>query len=123
MKKAAGTYKECRDKPVHLVTETSRPQPPAYLTPEAKVVWFEEIDRVMKVGTCELDSSLFARYCSLEALVREIFHAGDAPPTSQVVELRKTGEVLGIAGAPSRALRGTAAPQETVNPFAPLRRA
>ena len=50
-KKLAGTYKESRDKPVHLVNETSLPKAPAYLTPEAKVVWHEEIERVGTVNS------------------------------------------------------------------------
>ena len=120
-KKLAGTYKESRDKPVHLVNETSLPKAPAYLTPEAKVIWHEEIERVTKAGTCELDSSLFARYCSLEANCRDQFNAGETPRSAFLSELRKTGELLGIAGAPSRAQRGKA-PDPVVNPFAALSR-
>ena len=122
VKIAAGTYQSCRDKPVHLIIEASQPQAPDYLTAEAKAVWHEEISRVTRAGTCELDSSLFARYCSLEAIVRATFGAGETPRAAYLVELRKAGEILGIAGAPSRALRGTAPAAKPTNPFMALKR-
>ncbi|WP_379921722.1 hypothetical protein [Erythrobacter sp. R86502] len=122
VKIAQGTYQACRDKPVHLITNTSVPVAPDYLTPEAKVIWAEEIDRVTSAGTCELDSSLFARYCSLESLVRAEFAQGIVPRAAYLSELRKAGEILGIAGVSSRALRGKPIETKSGNPFAAMKR-
>lgn len=122
VKIAQGTYQACRDKPLHLITNTSAPVAPDYLTLEAKAIWTEEIDRVTSSGTCELDSSLFARYCSLESLVRAEFAQGVVPRAAYLSELRKAGEILGIAGVSSRALRGTLLETKNSSPFAPLKR-
>ena len=70
-KGARGTLKPYRDDGrTELMVPGSPPAQPDYLTAEAIDVWQEEIGRVMAAGVAEIDSSLFARYCSLEALVR-----------------------------------------------------
>jgi hypothetical protein len=111
-KQAKGTYQACRDKPQHLIIDFSAPVMPGYLTPEAQNVWHEEIDRVVQAGIASLDSSFFADYCALAALTRATFRLGQLPQAAQLTELRKRGEILGIAGPSSRALRGTASGQE-----------
>ena len=116
-KQAKGTYQECRDKPVHLVIEHAAPIIPGYLTPAAQDVWHEEIDRVIKAGIGELDSSFFADYCCLAAITRSQFAKGDLPNAAQLTELRRRAEVLGIAGPSSRALRGTPSTTSS-NPWA-----
>ncbi len=93
---------------------------PDYLSDAARAVWFEELDRVTQSGTSDLDSSLFADYCCLAAIVRETFRTGGEPKGNQLVELRKQRELLGIGGAPSRAQRGTKAQAKPNNPFADL---
>lgn len=103
-----------------LVVPGSPPMMPEYLTPKAQIVWQEEIGRVMSVGVVEVDSSLFARYCSLEALVRQSLEAGaEPPPAAYLTELRRMGELLGIAGRKSR-VGGKVGddPTKTTNPFA-----
>lgn len=120
-KKAVGSYRPCRDNPnVIIPASTEPPQMPDYLTADAKTVWFEELDRVTRSGTSELDSSLFADYCCLAAIVRAAFKAGETPKGNQLVELRKQRELLGIGGAPSRAQRGKVAEPDQSNPFASL---
>lgn len=120
-KKAVGSYRPCRDDPrIILPTNAAPPQMPDYLTDEAKAVWFEELDRVTQSGTSILDSSLFADYCCLAAIVREAFKTGEMPKGNQLVELRKQRELLGIGGAPSRAQRGKVAEPDQSNPFASL---
>jgi len=86
----------------------------------AQEVWHEELDRVTQSGTSSLDSSLFADYCCLAAIVRATFKAGEVPKGNQLVELRKQRELLGIGGAPSRAQRGKVAEPDTRNEFAKL---
>lgn len=120
-KKANGSYRPCRDDPnIIIPTSAAPPVMPDYLSAEAQAVWHEELERVTKSGTSDLDSSLFADYCCLAAIVRAAFKAGEVPKGNQLVELRKQRELLGIGGAPSRAQRGTKAQAEPNNPFADL---
>lgn len=120
-KKAVGSYRPCRDDPTILIPASATPpQMPDYLTADAQAVWFEELDRVTQSGTSDLDSSLFADYCCLAAVVRATFKAGEVPKGNQLVELRKQRELLGIGGAPSRAQRGKVAEPDTRNEFAKL---
>lgn len=116
---AQGTYQACRDKPKHLVINAPPPLMPSYLPTEAQDVWHEEIDRVVLAGTNELDSSIFARYCVIEAQFRSIILSGGHVQAAQSTELRRLAELLGIGGAPSRHDRGTPAVEPT-NEFAAL---
>jgi len=120
-KKAVGSYRPCRDDPTIILSmNVAPPLMPDYLTAEAQAIWHEEIERVTQSGTSDLDSSLFADYCCLAAMVRSAFKAGEVPKGNQLVELRKQRELLGIGGAPSRAQRGKVAEPDTRNEFAKL---
>lgn len=118
-KAARGTSQKVRDAGrTELVVPGSPPLMPDYLTAEAIDVWQEEIGRVMSAGTAEIDSSLFARYCSLEALVRQAFRAeGEPPPAAYLTVLRQYAELLGIAGRKSRVGKVTDDPTKNANPF------
>lgn len=86
-----------------MVVPGNPPIAPDYLTAEAIDVWQEAIGRVMSAGVTEVDSALFARYCSLEALVRKAFNAGgEPPPAAYLTVLRQHEELLRIAGPKSR---------------------
>lgn len=78
------------------------PIPPAYLTAEAKLVWAEEVRRVTACGATSADSSLFARYCEMEATFRVGVMGGELPKAALLTELRRSAELLGIAGIRSR---------------------
>ncbi|KXU30660.1 hypothetical protein A0J57_20165 [Sphingobium sp. 22B] len=120
-KQAVGSYRPCRDNPnIIIPTSVAPPVMPDYLGAEAQAVWHEELERVTQSGTSVLDSSLFADYCCLAAIVRETFRSGGEPRGNQLVELRKQRELLGIGGAPSRAQRGKVAEPDQSNPFASL---
>jgi hypothetical protein len=101
-KLARGTLRKDRDGAQPLVGQVvgsgEPPIVPDYLAPSAREIWLEELPRVMVGGVAELDSSLFARYCSLEALARAAFMAGEPPPAAYLTELRRMSELLGIAG-------------------------
>lgn len=114
-----GTLRPDRDGPgpVQLVTAGNPPIVPDYLSPAAQEIWLEEIGRVMLSGVTEQDSSLFATYCSTEALVRAAFIAGEPPPAAYLTELRRMRELLGIAGPRVRTGAKNGATQ-TENPFA-----
>jgi len=117
-KVARGTLQPCRDASrQEIIVPGSPPAQPDYLTPGAIDVWQEEIGRVMSTGVVEIDSSLFARYCSIEALIRKAFEAGAPPPAAYLTEARRMGELLGIAGRKSRVGKVTDDPSKQANPF------
>lgn len=116
-----GTLQPVRDAGrTEMVVPGSPPAMPEYLTPRAIEVWQEEIGRVMAAGTVEIDSSLFARYCSLEALVRQAFNTPDAdlPTAAYLTVLRQYAELLGIAGRKSRVGKVADGSTQSANPFA-----
>lgn len=96
--KAAGGVAVLGKSDVSLVAAGEAPMMPDYLSPAAQEIWQEELPRVMMTGVAEFDSSILARYCATEALVRAAFMAGEPPPAAYLVELRRTAELLGIAG-------------------------
>lgn len=99
-KEKRGTLRKDRDGdgPVQLIMAGDPPMMPDYLAPAAQEIWMEEISRVMIAGISEQDSSLFATYCSTEALARAAFISGEPPPAAYLSELRRMRELLGIAG-------------------------
>lgn len=118
-KAARGTLQPCRDGgKAEILVPGSPPAQPDYLTPGAVDVWQEEIGRVMATGVVEIDSSLFARYCSLEALIRKAFESGVPPPAAYLTEARRMAELLGIAGRKSRVGKVADDPIKNANPFA-----
>lgn len=119
VKGARGTLQKVRDGDrTEIVVPGSPPAQPDYLTAQAIDVWQEEIGRVMAAGTVEIDSSLFARYCSLEALVRQAFNAGgEPPPAAYLTVLRQYAELLGIAGRKSRVGKVADGSTQNANPF------
>ncbi len=99
----AGTYRPSRDGDrVSYATSTPSPVMPDYLSAAAKAIWREEIPRLVHGGAGEPDSSLFARYCAAEAISRSMLKKGELPVAALLSELRKMGELLGLAGAGSR---------------------
>jgi hypothetical protein len=120
-KAARGTLQPVRDGlKTEIIVPGDPPVMPDYLTAGAIDVWQENIGRVMAAGTCELDSDLFARYCSTEALVRAAFMSpeADPPPAAYLTLLRQYAELLGIAGRKSRVGKVTNDPSQSRNPFA-----
>lgn len=120
VKAARGTLQPIRDGLVsEIIVPGDPPRMPDYLTAGAIDVWQENIGRVMAAGTSELDSDLFARYCSTEALVRLAFSTpgADPPPAAYLTLLRQYAELLGIAGRKSRVGKVTDGATKTGNPF------
>jgi hypothetical protein len=116
-----GTFQPVRDGlKTEIVVPGSPPIQPDYLTAEAIDVWQEVVGRVMAAGVTEVDSALFARYCSLESLVRKAFNAGgEPPPAAYLTVLRQHEELLRIAGPKSRVGGGGGSDgSKPGNPFA-----
>jgi len=117
VKRDRGTYRPDRDGGmVEYIVPGSPPQMPDYLSAEATAVWQENIGRVLAAGVTELDSDLFARYCSLEAMLRRAFASGEAPPAAFITAQRQMAELLRIAGPRSRV--GVRSEAAATNPFA-----
>lgn len=120
-KAAAGTLRPFRDgDKTEIIVPGDPPIQPDYLTPQAIDVWQEVIGRVMAAGATETDSAFLARYCSLEALVRQAFAAGEPPPAAYLTALRQYEELLRIAGPKSRVGSGGAA--DATKPGNPFKR-
>ena len=98
-----GTYRADRDELVPIPQNQSPPTMPDGLSADAQEIWLDELPRVIKSGVCDLDSSLFADYCSLYALVRHDFRNGHVPKAAYLSELRMMRQLLGIASVSSRA--------------------
>lgn len=118
-KTAAGTLRPFRDgDKTEIIVPGFPPIMPDYLTAEAVDVWHETLPRAMATGVTEIDSSMLARYCSLEAMVRKAFNAGDPPPAAYLTVLRQHEELLRIAGPKSRVAGGSKTNDGTAgNPF------
>ncbi len=115
-----GTWRHDRDgSKVQIMTPDDPPMMPD-MTPEAEIVWQQQLPRVMATGVVELDSEFFSIYCHLIAAIRKVHAVGDAAPASHYPEARRLSELLGIAGPKSRV--GRTPPQTPVsNPFSKLR--
>lgn len=112
VKEARGTFRNDRDgQKQQVIVPNDPPAMPDHLDAEAQSVWAEELSRVMMYTVTEVDSSLFARYCCLEACVRSSFAEGKAPPAAYLTELRRMGELMGIAGPKSRIQTGNVQPK------------
>lgn len=119
-KLARGTFQPVRDGlKTEIIVPGDPPQMPDYLTPAAVDVWLEVLGRVMAAGVTEVDSALLARYCSLEAIVRDAFRVdGEPPPAAYLTVLRQHEELLRIAGPKSRVGGGGADGAKPANRFA-----
>lgn len=115
-----GTLRPIRDAgKVEIVVPGDPPRMPDYLTAGAVDVWQEVLPRVMTAGVSEVDSAILARYCSLEAIVRETFRAdGEPPPAAYLTVLRQHEELLRIAGPKSRVGGGGGDGAKPTNRFA-----
>ncbi len=80
-------------------------------------MWREEVDRVTACGITDADSSLFARYCTMEAAYRTQITAGELPKAALLTELRRMAELLGIAGLRSRLARSGGSEAPKASPF------
>ena len=117
-KHLAGTFKPSVDgNTVALAIVTNDPTKPAYLTCEARLVWDEELKRVVACGATDADSSIFARYCEMEATYRVSIMAGELPQTALLTELRRSAELLGIAGLRSRLAKAGGSAGASASPF------
>ena len=92
----------------------SVPVAPSWLTDLARQVWDEELPRVIAAGATDADSGFFARYCSMSATFITLTIAGESPKAALATELRRSAELLGIAGLRSRLVKaGCDAPKAT----------
>ena len=103
-KAARGTLQPVRDAGrVDILPPDALPVEPEWLPPEAREVWLDDIGRVAagKLAS-EQDSTAFANYCCLQAMVTRAWKSGEPPPAAYLSELRKQQEQFGLAGRKSR---------------------
>lgn len=93
---------------------------PDYLSAAARDVWFDEIEHVVAHGINASHSSTLARYCSMEAAVRDAFTRGEVPRAAMLSEVRKLSELLGIGGLAGRITGGTPAQPLQADPYGDL---
>jgi phage terminase small subunit len=108
-KQLAGTFRKDRHATITTIAQPSKNEPtqPGYMSDIAKEVWAEEFRRVVACGVTEADSSLFGRYCEMEAVFRAGVKNGEVPKAALLTELRRCAELLGIAGLRSRLAKST----------------
>lgn len=115
-----GTWRHDRDgSKVQIMTPDDPPMMPD-MTPEAEIVWQQQLPRVMATGVVEFDSEFFAAYCHVVAAMRKVHAEGVAAPGSIYTEFRRMSELLGIAGPKSRVGRAPP-PKPDGNPFSKRR--
>lgn len=120
VKDLKGTFRQDRDGGrVEIITPDSLPVEPDFLTPGGRLVWLDNIGRVAQTKQAtELDSETFGNWCNLQAMIRQAWEAGSAPPAAYLSESRKIAEQLGLFGAKSRV--GTKTSEQKKNPFGQL---
>jgi phage terminase small subunit len=92
VKAARRTLQPIRDGlKTEIIVAGDPPIMPDYLTPGAILVWQEVLGRVMAAGVTEIDSALLARYCALEAIVRDAFKDVEAAPPPAAYLIRRSG--------------------------------
>lgn len=119
LKHLAGTFRADRHGDIVDLapSPTSGPVQPAYLSAAAQAVWREELPRVAACGATDADSSIFARYCEMEAAFRVAIVSGELPKAALLTELRRSAELLGIGGLRSRLARAGGNDAPTASPF------
>jgi hypothetical protein len=106
-----GTVQPCRqiaavDNGFDMVVKGSPPIAPDDLSPEAQVVWMDNVSRAMSYGVNELDSSLFADFCNLTAVINKAWQANEVPPASYLEVKRKLAMQFGLGGPGERSRGG-----------------
>jgi hypothetical protein len=103
-KRARGTFQKVRDaNTIEIIEADAMPQMPDWLSAEAQEIWLEDLGRVTAHRlVTEKDTSAFANYCALQALIVLCFKKGEAPAITALSEVRKLQELFGIGGAKSR---------------------
>jgi phage terminase small subunit len=103
-KRARGTFQPVRDaNTIEIIEPNAMPQMPDWLSAEAQEIWLEDLGRVTANRlVTEKDTTAFANYCALQALIVQCFRKGEAPAITALAEVRKLQELFGIGGAKSR---------------------
>ena len=117
-KVARGTRRRDRDANIVEITTTrALPMQPEWLTEAGREAWLDNVARAYSAERAtELDSALFGTFCNLLGACSLAWRAGEVPPSSAIAELRRFGELFGLAGSSSRLVDGGGERRD--NPFA-----
>lgn len=102
-----------------VAVSSDMPQMPPELSPAARLVWTDNIARVVQTGmVAEYDETMFAQYCELVASCNACWAAKSVPPAAYLSEMRKYAEMFGVMGAKSRVKGKSDGGKGAGNPFA-----
>jgi hypothetical protein len=92
------------------------------LTAAGQKIWDENKARAATIGITEHDTVIFTIFCNLTGEIAQAVRAGKAVSIAAQTEVRRLGELLGLAGPKSRIIVDNPAPEGSSNPFARRRR-
>lgn len=104
VKRGRGTFKPYRDAGrVEVIAPNALPVQPTWLTEAGHQEWLDQVGRVASTRLAtEADSLLFATFCNLAGSLALCWQSGAVPPAAHLVEVRRLGELFGLAGPRSR---------------------
>jgi hypothetical protein len=118
VKANSGTFRPHRDRfKVEVVTPSTLPVKPDWLSAAGELIWRENVARAATFGVTEHDSVIFTIFCNLTGEIAEAVRAGKAGSVAAQTEVRRLGELLGLAGPKSRIIVDNSAPEGGGNPF------
>jgi phage terminase small subunit len=123
LKARSGTFRPHRDRfKVEILTSSTFPVKPDWLTAAGQTIWDENVARAAAIGVTEYDTVIFAIFCNLTGEIAQAVRAGKAVSVAAQTEVRRLGELLGLAGPKSRIIVDNPASEGARNPFARRRR-
>jgi phage terminase small subunit len=118
VKANGGTFRPHRDRfKVEVSTSNALPIKPDWLSPAGQTIWDENVTRAAAVGVTEHDTVIFTIFCNLTGEIVQAVQAGKAVSIAAQTEVRRLGELLGLAGPRSRIVMDNPASKGTRNPF------
>jgi phage terminase small subunit len=123
VKANSGTFRPHRDRfKVEVAASSALPVKPDWLTAAGQKIWDENKARAATIGITEHDTVIFTIFCNLTGEIAQAVRAGKAVSIAAQTEVRRLGELLGLAGPKSRIIVDNPAPEVSSNPFARRRR-
>ena len=118
VKANGGTFRPHRDRlKVEVVASGALPAKPDWLSAAGQTIWDENVARAAAVGVTEHDTVIFAIFCNLTGEIAQAVRADRVVSVAAQTEVRRLGELLGLAGPKSRIIVDNSAPEGGGNPF------
>jgi phage terminase small subunit len=118
VKANGGTFRPHRDRfKVEVVASGALPAKPDWLSAAGQTIWDENVARAAAVGVAEHDTVIFAFFCNLAGEIAQAVRAGKVVSVAAQTEVRRLGELLGLAGPKSRIIADNPVSEGARNPF------